>query len=223
MKRLLRLYPARWRRQYGEEMSQVLDDLRPMSLSTRVRVATDLLRGAIDAHLTSLSKASEIGAALRRALPVAGIVWVALSIEIVLSNVVFPTTEDNDGTSVLISYLAVFSALLIIGVLAARVTSDWQVLALAGGIAGALIGALTIGTYAVIDNVFLDVIGRQQPKIDGLAGSGFSSMRTYVNFSLLFGAGLLSAFLGVAGAGLAVAGGLAIRSRRTGSPYRPLP
>ncbi|RZU01938.1 hypothetical protein EV645_8054 [Kribbella rubisoli] len=223
MKRLIRLYPARWRRQYGDEMSQVLDDLRPMSLRTRIRVALDLLRGVVDAHLTAgRSRAPEIGAALRRAFLAAGIVWVALSIEIVLSNVVFPTTEDTDGASVLISYLAVFGAFVIIGVLTARVTSDWRVLALAGGTTGVVIGALTIGTYAVIDNVFLDVISRQQAKIDGLAGSGYTSMRTYVNLSLLFGAGLLSVFLGVVGAGLAVTGGLA-RPRRTGSPYRPVP
>ncbi|MGY4771256.1 hypothetical protein ACXC9Q_30480 [Kribbella sp. CWNU-51] len=213
MKRLIRLYPARWRRQYGEEMSQVLDDLRPMSLQTRGRVATDLLRGAMDAHLTTgSSRGTAIGAALRRALIVAGISWAALSIEIVLSNVVFPTTEDNDGASVLISYLAVFAALAMTGVLTARVTSDWQVLAVAGATAGALIGALTIGTYAVIDNVFLDVISRQQAKIDGLAGSGFTSMRTYVNLSLLSGLGMLSVFLGVAGGTLAVLGGRATSS-----------
>lgn len=80
-----------------------------------------------------------------------------------------------------------------------------------------LIGLLTIGTFAVIDNVFLDVVSRQQVKIDGLAGSGFTSMRTYVNVGLLFAGAVLSTFLALAGAVLAVVGGRIAMVRRSGS------
>ncbi|MFD3401533.1 hypothetical protein ACFWUU_12675 [Kribbella sp. NPDC058693] len=210
MKRLLRLYPASWRHEYGDELAQVLEDLGPLSLSRRISVMVDLVRGATDAHFRALPA---VGAVLRRAVLVASIVWAALSIEIVLSNVVFPT-GDNDGASVLISYLAVFVALTAVGVLTGRLAGHWWIVALAGGCAGALVGVLTIGTYAVIDNVFLDVISRQQPKIDGLAASGFTSMRTYINLSLLLAGVLLSTFLGFAGAGLAVLGS---HLRRAGS------
>ncbi|MFC6160224.1 hypothetical protein [Kribbella jiaozuonensis] len=210
MKRLLRLYPASWRREYGDELAQLLEDLGPLSLHRRIGVMVDLVRGATDAHFRALPA---VGAVLRRAVLVASIVWAALSIEIVLSNVVFPT-GDNDGASVLISYLAVFVALTAVGVLTGRLAGHWRIVALAGGCAGALVGVLTIGTYAVIDNLFLDVISRQQPKIDGLASSGFTSMRTYINLSLLLAGALLSTFLGFAGAGLAVLGS---HLRRAGS------
>lgn len=218
MKRLLRLYPARWRHEYGDEFAQVLEDLGPLSLRRRISVMADLLWGAADAHLrASPLREPSVSAVLRRAILVASIVWAALSVEIVLSNVVFPTTGDNDGASVLISYLAVFVALTTVGVLTCRLARDWRIVALAGGIAGALVGVLTIGTYTVIDNVFLDVVSRQQPKIDGLAGSGFTSMRTYINLNLLFAGALLSTFLAFAGAGLAVLGG---HIRRAGSRHQ---
>jgi hypothetical protein len=218
MKRLLWLYPARWRRRYGEEVRQVLEDLEPMRPRQRVRMAWDLVSGAADAHLRAAApKGSATGAALRRALIIAGVVWAGLTVEIVLSNVVFASTEDNDGASVLIAYLAVFAALATVGVLAARVTSDWRVFALAGGAAGVAIALLTIGTYVVVDNVFLGIVGQQQVKIDGLARSGFASMRTYINLSLLTGLVALSTFLGLAGAGLGVLGGHVASLRRTGS------
>jgi hypothetical protein len=220
MKRLLRFYPARWRREYGDELAQVLDDLGPLSLRRRISVMVDLLRGAADAQLmASPFRGPSVGAVLRRAVLVASIVWAGLSVEIVLSNVVFPTTGDDDGPTVLICYLAVFAALTAVGVLTGRLAGDWRILALAGGSAGALVGLLTIGTYAVVDNVFLDVISRQQPKIDGLAGSGLDSMRTYINLSLLLAGALLSTFFGFAGAGLAVLGG---HIRRAGSRRRIL-
>jgi hypothetical protein len=160
------------------------------------------------------NKNPSIRAAVRRAVIVAVTVWAALAAEIVLSNVVFPAVDDNDGVSVLISYLAVFAALGVIGVLTARMTTSRWTFAVAGAIAGGLIGALTILTYLVIDNVFLDIISRQQAKIDGLVASGMTSMRTYVNTSLLFGFGALSGVLALAGAGLAVAGGLITQARQ---------
>lgn len=45
MNRLLRLYPARWRTRYAQEMSELLEE-RPMTVTAGV----DLIRGAIDAH-----------------------------------------------------------------------------------------------------------------------------------------------------------------------------
>ncbi|MEV6983953.1 hypothetical protein AB0M95_22215 [Sphaerisporangium sp. NPDC051017] len=221
MKRLILLYPPRWRRRYGDEMSRLIDDLGPTSLRARLSVGADLLRGAFDAHLAKEARMTrDTRMAVRRGVLVALVVWGALSVEIVLSNVVFPTTGDDDGLAVLVSYLCVFAAPAFTGVLAARTTTGPRGLAAAGAIAGALVGALTVTTYLVIDNVFLDTIGRQQSKIDGLAHSGMTSMRAYVNVNLLFALAALTIFLGVAGAGLSVASGLIARARRAAKNAR---
>ena len=218
MKRLIRVYPAWWRERHAAEMTRLLEDLEPMSWRRRLSTGLDLLRGAADAHLMGPPRQSGmhllVRSALRRAALVALLVWVALTVEIVRSNVVHASTADDDGVSVLVSYLAVFGALATVGALAAQVVPDWRVVAAAGAAAGALIGALTILTYAVVDNVFLGVVSRQSAKIDGLAASGMDSMRMYINTSLLLGFCVLSGFLAIAGAGLAVAGGLTSRAYR---------
>jgi hypothetical protein len=46
VRRLLRLYPAWWRRRYGEEVEAVLEELEPTP-----RLAIDLVRGAVDAWI----------------------------------------------------------------------------------------------------------------------------------------------------------------------------
>lgn len=49
MKRILRLYPTAWRRRYGEELSDLLEEL-PATPATTV----DLLRGAATLHMRAL-------------------------------------------------------------------------------------------------------------------------------------------------------------------------
>jgi hypothetical protein len=49
MKPILRLYPSAWRRRYGDELSDLLDEM-PSSAATTV----DLLRGAVTQHFRAL-------------------------------------------------------------------------------------------------------------------------------------------------------------------------
>ena len=49
MKPILRLYPAAWRRRYGEELSGLLDEMPPSPATT-----LDLLRGAVMQHVRAL-------------------------------------------------------------------------------------------------------------------------------------------------------------------------
>jgi hypothetical protein len=152
--------------------------------------------------------------ALRRAVAVAGVVWLGLSVEIVLTNVVFPSRTDDDAVPVLVSYLCVFAALFGVGLLAARRGAGRVGQVLAGVLAGALIGALTVGTFAVVDNVWLDVVARQPGKIDGLARSGGGSMREYINHGLAGAALGLTAGLAAFGAALSWIGGAVRELRR---------
>ena len=214
MRWLLALYPRRWRDRYGHEMSQLVDDLRPTSTRARIAVAFDLLVGAWEARVSSegpVESRHPTGNPLWRGVLVALVVWVGLSVEIVLSNVVFPSRDDNDAVSVLISYLCVFVALGMTGIFVARTGRDWRAAAAAGAVAGALIGALTIGTFFFVDNVFLDTISQQQSKIDGLARSGQTSMRAYVNTGLAGAAVGLTIFFSLVGAVLAAVAGYASR------------
>lgn len=208
MNRLIRLYPATWRERYGDEFDQLVHDLR--LITPRWRLAVDLIRGAADAHINArLGMQATDRAAFKRAALIATIVWLGLSVEVYFSNVAFPSVEDDDGVSVLVSYLCVFAALFITGVAAARAGAGRRAQVLAGALAGAMIGLLTIGTFAVVDNVWLDIVSQQQTKIDGLAGSGGTSMRAYINSGLRGAAIFLTVMLGIFGAGLSLLGGFA--------------
>ena len=46
-----------------------------------------------------------------------------------------------------------------------------------GMLAGAAIGLLITATFAVVDNVWLDIVARQRPKVEGFAQSNAASMR----------------------------------------------
>ena len=214
---LIRLYPTRWRERYGGELEQLVHDLQP-SRSTPTLVV-DLLKGALDAHLQQgFAMQTTDRKAIKRGTLIAGIIWLGLSVEIFLSNVVFPSKTDNDAIPVLLSYLCVFAAFYLIGALAARDGAGRKGQVLAGLIAGALLGALTIATFAVVDNVWLDIVSQQQTKIDGLAHSGAGSMREYINNGLIGPGVFFILVFGGFGAALSLGGGLL--GRRLGGPPR---
>lgn len=51
MTALVRLYPRRWRQRYGAEFEQLLADLTDSGGRAGWRVALDVARGALDAHI----------------------------------------------------------------------------------------------------------------------------------------------------------------------------
>jgi len=148
------------------------------------------------------------------------IAWVPCGTGIVLTNVVFPTRQDHDGLWVPVQYLVVLAVLALAGMTSA---SRGQRIA-AGALAGTILGLLTIATFGVVDNAFLPIIGEQQAKIDGLRDSGMTSMRAYLNHSLLPAGVFMTvnlAFIGLFGA---VVGGTAYddRARRRRHPHHNL-
>ena len=212
MKWLIRLYPARWRERYGGELEELVHDLRPSR--SAVAIAVDLARGALRAQLQQgIDMRISDRRAITRGTVVAVIVWVGLSAEIVVVNVILPSETDDNAASVLLSYLCVFAALFLTGMRAARDGAGRRGQVVAGLVAGAMIGALTAGTFAVVDNVWLDVIAQQQSKIDGFAHSGAGSMREFINHGLIGVAAFLTIGLGVLGAALSWAGGIVGRER----------
>jgi hypothetical protein len=216
---LIRLYPTAWRRRYGHELEQLVHDLR--SSTSTLTIAADLVKGAVDAHVQQgIDMAPTDLRAIRRGALIAGAVWLALSTEVLLSNVVFPSRNDDDTIAVLLSYLCIFAAMFFAGFLAARGGAGRTAQALTGLVTGVLIGALTIGTFAVVDNVWLDIVAQQQTKIDGFAHSDAPSLREFINDGLIGTAVGLSVALGIIGTVLGLAGGLA---GRRGEVARPTP
>jgi hypothetical protein len=206
MRLLIRLYPARWRRRFGNELEQLVRDLRPDR--SRSAIAIDLIKGAIVAHARQVFDApSWDWRTIRRGGSIAGLVWLGLSAEIVVTNVIAPAPDD-DGVAILVTYLAVFGALGGIGVLAARSGAARRVQVLASLVAGVAIGALTVASLAVVDNIWLGTVSRQPQKIDGFAHSGASSMRAYINHGLIGPAIFAVVFFGIAGAIIGAFGGM---------------
>jgi hypothetical protein len=211
---LIRLYPTRWRERYGSELEQLVHDLQPST--SRVTITVDLIKGALAAHIRQgIDVQIADRRAIRRGTLIAGTIWLGLSAEIVVVNVVFPSPADDDAVTVLLSYLGIFAALFLTGMLAARDGAGHRGQVLAGLVAGALIGALTTATFALVDNVWLDIVARQNAKIDGFAHSGAGSMRAYINHGLIGTAIFLTAGLGALGVALSLAGGVIGRDPRS--------
>jgi hypothetical protein len=126
----------------------------------------------------------------------------ALGADVVYANVIRPGGDD----SVLGWYAAIFALQFVAGLVAARRTRPPFGPALAAATTGVVIGVLVIVTFAVVDNLFLGTVGSQPQKIRGLAESPFTSMRLYVNASLVLGAAILIPVLSTCGLVLGEAG-----------------
>ena len=144
---------------------------------------------------------------IRRGGLIAGLLWLGLSAEVVLTTVVFPAPGD-DTVAILVTYLAVAAALGGIGVLAARCGAVRRMQVLAGAVAGAALGALTMVSSAVVDNIWLGTVSRAPQNINGFAHSGAASMRAYINHDLIGPAIFAVVAFGIIGAIMGAFGGM---------------
>jgi hypothetical protein len=222
VKGLLNLYPAWWRERYGVEMAALLDDLPHRS---RAKMTFDLLRGALDARF-ALAKESAMPSitrgSLRPSILIGLAVWLALSIDIYLTNVVFPTNNDDDTLDVLLCYVGIWVALAIVGYLAGRRGASLAGVVICGVAAGVIIGFLTAGTFVFVDNVWLDIVARQPQKITGLAESGGGSMRAYINRGLIGAFVILPLMVGFFGAAFSLVGAFIAERRQSRAVTRSL-
>ena len=204
---LVRLYPKRWRNRYGAELQQLIRDLQPSG--ARLTLGFDLVKGALSAHVQQGIAMNKVQRQVTtRVAVIVGVVWICLSVEILLSNVVFPSATDDDAIPVVLSYLGVFAALFVTGIVAARAGAGRRGQVIAGLVAGTMIGLLTTASFAIVDNVWLDIVAQQQTKIDGFAHSDATSMRNFINEGLIGVTVFLTIGFGAIGAVLGLAGGL---------------
>src|SRR5215468_3770994 len=130
---------------------------------------------------------------------------------IVLSQAVFPSTRSDDevGPLILGVYLATFLYYGAAGFWGAR-RSGRSRDGIRIGALTALIGmGLVIAIFAAVDNIFLAMVSKQIDKIRGFQlHSEYSSMRAYINWSLLTGALFTLPALATIGAALGGIGGV---------------
>lgn len=217
MKQLLKLYPARWRERYGQEMARLLEDLAPPSRGARLRITADVLLGAVDAHLlgefrTVPGTARAIG--LAAAAAVAG--WLPLGALIFLSNVAFPSAGDSISSAA--GYLYLFVAFAVIGAVASRASDSAGIWVAACATAGAVMAVLVNATFAAVYNSFPAIVGTQPQKLADFRSSGMTSMRDFLNVSLehqVLGITILAIMLGLFSGMLGACGAA---ERRQGRP-----
>jgi hypothetical protein len=164
-----------------------------------------LVLGAVRVALVPPPGLAGYGRAAGRAALVAFIAWIPPGAGVFLTNVVFPSQRDNGiGDAALLLYVII--TLMAAGAAVRHTVTDAGHPVVAGMVAGLVIAALGMGTFAVIDNAFLSVIGHQQANIDGFRLSGAPSMRAYVNGTLEATAPGVALLLVLAGAFLGLLG-----------------
>jgi hypothetical protein len=135
---------------------------------------------------------------------------IVMSVAVIITNVVFPNQESDSEYGLLyaIVYLGLFALFGVGGYLASKRTQSLQSGAAGGAVTALLSIGLTMLTFIIIDNLFLDIVSQQPDKIWGFQHQQtFQTMREYVNDGLLRGVvfvlpvmTLLGALLGTIGA-----------------------
>ena len=183
--RLIRLYPARWRERYGQEVTWLLEDLSPLSRGARLRIGLDLLRGAADARLSGeFHRPGGAARAIGVASGATVLGWLPVGALIFVTTVTFPSRFD--AIAVVSGFFYLMGLFLAIGAIASRACArprpgTWLAACTASG---TLMAVLFSATYAVIDNAYLGIVSRDPETIAAFRASGMTSMRDFINVSL---------------------------------------
>jgi hypothetical protein len=146
----------------------------------------------------------------------------ALSLAVFAINIVFPLLPRQTGLLqrsmeaapvVAAGWLSVFSLWMVAGYAAYRRTGAWGAAIKAGAIVALVSMALVMLTFAVIDNLFLDIVSRQPEKLWGFQHSQYHDMRAYINHGLLRGLCFVLPAFAAGGAALGAIGGMLARLR----------
>jgi len=237
VKRLLSLYPRRWRQRYGEEFAALLDDLadapnrylaQPFPYVRqqvhKIGLAVDVVRGAIDTRLEGMARMNRLfrDPAVRRGVYDGLIISALTAVLVVLTNVVFPggPDESDSDPEYLWQYFATLAVLALlfvaIGYRGRRTGGDITDGIKAGVAAGITVALAVTVTFLVMNNMFFGIISQQHDKRVAFAASGWSSMRAYVSVMQVEGLVVLIPVGLVAGVTLGLVGAV-LAGRRAAS------
>jgi hypothetical protein len=224
MRWLLRLYPRGWRDRYGDELLELIDKLHVDQ--SRARMAWDVGRGAIDAHLTGRYGMRRLWSdpALRRGIFDGLLIAAFSAVIIVVTNVIIPPDPaiGDANVSNLVGYLAL---LCVIGLLFVAVGARGRQRAAglaagarAGAVAGTVLAVAVTLTFVVVNNLFLGTVSQQHDKRINFAASGWTSMRAYLTVEQLRSAVILVPVTAAAGAVAGLVGALLVQYWRRRRP-----
>jgi uncharacterized membrane protein YozB (DUF420 family) len=222
---LIRLYPRPWRERYEDEYVALIDDLtvEPIGL-VRLRLAANIARGALDAHLERrYGMRMWSDSSYRRGIWAGLVLAAVLAVDVILTVVIFPAGPDESDSDpeyvvqILAAY-AIFALVLIAIGAWARRRSDARWSGVKAGAAAALVfGVSLVVIYSIVNNVFFDIVSQQHDKRVAFAQSGWTSMRAFINMQLLSGIPVVLPMLTILGGLLGGLGGLVLRRRPAAS------
>jgi hypothetical protein len=144
------------------------------------------------------------------------------SVLVVLANVDFPSPNESDDEYTgwyLVVYLGLFLLFAIGGAMNSGRALPLRSDAIGGAVSALIIVAMITLTFAVVDNLFFDVVSQQIDKINTFhAQTTFASMRDFINDGLLRGAVVVLPVVAVVGGCL---GAMASVFRRRFTPSAP--
>ena len=116
------------------------------------------------------------------------IIGILISFGVVLTNVVFPSNKSDDGWTVLVVYLGLFALFMVGGYIGSRGSKSILKGAKGGAITALISIGMTMITFAVIDNIFIEIVSKQPDKIAAFTGqTDYNNMRDFINSGLLRG------------------------------------
>ncbi len=211
---LLRCYPRAYQAAFGAQMRQTFKDQYTDTVAQAghaglifwLGVVGDVVTSILDEHLAHLKGGERIMNKYAFGLALGSV----MSVAVIVTNVVFPSHESDDEYGLLyaIGYLGLFALFSVGGYLASKRTNSLRSGAVGGVVTALLSIGLTMLTFIIIDNLFLDIVSQQPDKLWGFQHQQtFHTMRAYVNDGLLRGVlfvlpvmALLGAVLGIIGA-----------------------
>ncbi len=190
---VLWLYPADHREAFGPLMVDAFRDAYVDTYQAEGSVPLRFWLSVIEDELKSVVRERVTawkGAAAMKSYRYGVALSAFLVILIVWHTVIAPTFESDDEYGLvpyLLGYGVIFLYFALSGYLASRRTNcladgTWV------GLITAVIGITVVTlTYFVVDNVFFGIVSKQPDKINGFAHSDYTTMRDYINSSLVLG------------------------------------
>ena len=156
---------------------------------------------------------------MKRSVLLYAAAWSALlSVAVVLTNVVFPTPAESDDEYTG-WYIVLFLGLLLVFAVGGLVASERTHPVRSGAVTALIMLGMTMLTFAVVDNVFLDIVSQQIDKVNAFQHqTTYTNMRDFINSGLLAGAVFVLPVAAVFGGLLGACGVLVRRVLTPGSP-----